>query len=306
MGFQPTVTKLAKAPRPIAKGDVVRRTHTTIRKSGPFRATFSTTNGLERTDGRRDYHDRVMKLYPELFEPVGVTFASISPRGSARYDAIRTAADLRPDPRQARPGQVITPQGEAARAAQVIVLPTTAGPFAALDVSLAGTQLRDPYDEQWSPTDENGHFVVYPKDDDDLLMILHPSGFAIQAGAQKADLIRLQPWAALTFNSTGDVADQNANVGIRPVGLKPSAPGVRVASIATTGNPVEVQVPAGEIALSRSLAMGEGVSISLPVEQFSLRPGEVRTLEIKPPSEADRKRAREIHEQFHPARGNDR
>ncbi|WP_159452261.1 hypothetical protein [Singulisphaera sp. GP187] len=28
MGFQPTVTKLAKAPRPIAKGDVVRRTHT--------------------------------------------------------------------------------------------------------------------------------------------------------------------------------------------------------------------------------------------------------------------------------------
>jgi hypothetical protein len=271
-----------------------------MRETGPFRATFSSTNGLLRSkDGEKDYHDRILKLYRELFEPVGVSFASISPRGSARYDAIRTADDLRPDPRHARSGQVITPQGEPAREAQVLVLPT-AGPFAALDVALAGTQIRDPFDEQWSPTDEGGRFVVYPKDDTDLLMILHPSGFATQSGAAKDEEVRLQPWATMTLSSTGDVADQHANISIRPTGTRAGEPGLQVYSIKTKGKPVEIKVPAGEIVVYRSLEMTQGMSVSLPVEAFSLRPGDARALELKPPSDADRKQAQAIYEQHHP------
>src|SRR5215218_8221011 len=96
-----------------------------MRGPGPFRATFSTTNGLlRRKDGWKDYHDRIMALYPELFEPVGVTFASLPPRGSARFDAIRTTDDLRPDPKLARSGRVVPPGGEPARGAQVVLLPT--------------------------------------------------------------------------------------------------------------------------------------------------------------------------------------
>lgn len=264
-----------------------------LRKSGPFRATFLSTNGLDRgKDGWKGYHDRIMTLYPEIFEPVGVSFGSISPRASARYDAIRTAADLRPDPAHARSGQVDTPQGDPAQEAQVVVLPA-AGPFALLPVALSGTQLRDPLDEQWSPTDAKGHFVVHPKDDE-FVMVLHPSGFAIQdrAGIDGTRPIQLQPWATLTFRSTGDVADQHASVSVRPTGLRPGAPALQVYSIETKGKPVEIKVPAGEIVVSRSLSTGQGTSVALPVETFTLNQGESRVLEIKPPSDADRERAR--------------
>jgi hypothetical protein len=246
-----------------------------------------------------------MNLYRELFEPVGVTFGSVSPKGSARWDAIRTADDLRPDPKHMRSGQVVTPQGDRARDAQVIVLPT-AGPFAMPDVVLSGTQMRDPFDEQWSPTDENGHFIVHPTDDSYLLAILHPSGFAIQAGAAKNVVFRLQPCATITVSSTGDVADQQANVSIKPTGTKPGEPGFTIYSVETKGKPVEVKVPAGAIVLSRSLTVAQGTSTSIPVEEFSLKPGETRTFELKPPSEADRKRSHELYDQLHGARRNER
>jgi beta-lactamase regulating signal transducer with metallopeptidase domain len=269
------------------------------RKSGPFRATFYTTNGLSRKDGAwQDFHDRIMALYRELFEPVGVTFASASPRSSARFDAIRTADDLRPDPRRAVSGQVVTPFGEPARDAQVIVLPAD-GPFAALDVALSEARMRDSFDEQWSPTDEKGHFVVYPADDSYTLAILHSTGFATQAGATKDALIRLQPWATVTFTSTGDVADQQADVGIRPIGTRPGSPGFRVYSIKTKGKPIEVKVPPGEIAVSRSLDMGQGTAVSLPVEEFTLGPGESRVFELKRPTDAERKKAKEVYDRLH-------
>jgi hypothetical protein len=53
------------------------------------------------------------------------------------------------------------------------------------------------------------------------------------------------------------------------------------------------------------LAMRQGTSISLPVEEFSLKPGETRAFELEPPSDADRKRSQEIYEQLHGARRND-
>jgi hypothetical protein len=276
-----------------------------MRESGPFRAHFYTTNGLVNKDGWKDYHDRIMKLYREIFEPVGFSIGSRSPKGSARWDAISTADDLRPDPKRMRSGQVVTPQGERARDAQVIVLPGT-GPFALTDVVLSGTQMRDPFDERWTPTDENGHFVVYPTDNSYLLAILHPSGFAIQSGAAKNVVFRLQPWATITFNSTRDVGDQQANLSIKPTGIKPGEPGFLIYSVETKGKPVDVKVPAGVIRLSRSLTMEKGRSVTLPVEEFSVRPGETRTCELKPPSQADRKRAQDVYDRLHGPRRNER
>jgi hypothetical protein len=109
----------------------------------------------------------------------------------------------------------------------------------------------------------------------------------------------------MTFSSTGDVADQQANVSITPTGTKPGAAGFAIYSIETKGKPVDVKIPAGKIAVSRSLAMGKGMYISLPVEEFSLTPGETRTFELKPPSEADRKRSQELYERLHGPRRND-
>jgi hypothetical protein len=65
------------------------------------------------------------------------------------------------------------------------------GPFASSNVVLSGTQMRDAFDERSSPTDENGHFVVYLTDNSYLLAILHSSGFAIQSDAAKNVVFRL-------------------------------------------------------------------------------------------------------------------
>ena len=163
------------------------------------------------------------------------------------------------------------------------------GPLASLDIALAGTGLRDPHDERWSPTDATGRFVVHPEDDSYLLAVLHPSGFATQAGAGHDRVIRLEPWATLTFLSTGDAADQKADVTVRPAGAQ--ARGARGPGLL---NPDEGPAGRGQGARGRdrrirSLAMGQGTAISLPVERFSLNPGEVRSFELEAPGQAERR-----------------
>jgi hypothetical protein len=87
---------------------------------------------------------------------------------------------------------------------------------------------------------------------------------------------------------------------------EPGEPGFTIYSVKTKGKPVEVKVPAGKIVLFRSLAMGQGRSVSSPVEEFSLKPGETRTFELKPPSEADRKRAHDVDDRPKGLRRNER
>lgn len=173
-------------------------------------------------------------------------------------------------------------------------------------VVLSGTELRDPLDELWSPTDEKGHFDVYPTDDSYSLAVLHPSGFAIQAGPANHALVRLELWASINFISTGDVVDQRTDITIKATGARPGDLGWHIFSIQTKGKPVEIKVPAGDIVVSRSLDMGQGVGISLPVEQFPLKPGESRTLELKRPSPTDRKQAQDVYQRLHGRQGNDR
>ena len=269
------------------------------RVAGPFHATFLTTNGVHRTKGgEQAYDDRIHKLYRELFEPVGVTYASISPRGSAYYDAIRTAEDTLPNPKFARSGQVVTPEGKPATDAQVIVLPAF-GPLTASSVAISGTQLRDPLDEQWVSTDENGQFTVYPREADYLLMVLHPAGYLSQKVPATTQVLRLEPWATITLGSTGDIAEIQATISIWPNGANPGDPWTQIYLNLIKGKSIEIKVPTGQITVSQSLEMGRGVFMSLPADRFFLEPGEGRTVEVKPPSDADRKRAKALYEEMH-------
>src|ERR1700730_2181933 len=109
------------------------------KKNGPIHAHFHFTNGAD----WKTWHDRVMALYKEVFQPAGVSLGYLSPAAGDRYDAIRTEADLVPDPARARPGLALTPDGTPAIGAQVIVVP----PKYTSGITLEGTKLRDPFDE---------------------------------------------------------------------------------------------------------------------------------------------------------------
>jgi beta-lactamase regulating signal transducer with metallopeptidase domain len=272
-----------------------------LRRDGPFHATFLTTSGVsaKQDEGWQFWHDRIMKLYREMFQPVGVTFGSVSPRASPRYDAIKTEGDLVPDPMLARKGKLLAPEGPGAAGAQVVVLPKES----LNEVSLKGTQLSQPYDEQWVATDEKGQFTIYPNDDDYFVVALHPSGFTIEHGSSKDDKqtsleLQLRPWASVTFTSTGDAKDQSASLEAQPLGEGHQWPRFSLFQIQTAGKPIETKVPPGRIVARRSLKMDQGTSISLPLEAFSLAPDESHTLELKPPTDDDRKRAKEIFDGF--------
>ena len=227
-----------------------------------------------------------MNLYRELFEPVGVTFGSVSPKGSAALGC--HPYGRRPSPRHkthAFRAGCHTATRACTRCPGDLTVDTS--PFH-VHRMLSGSQLRDPFDERWSPTDENGHFIVYPTDDSYLLAILHPSGFAIQSGASKNVVFRLQPWATISLSSTGDVAEQLTNVSISPTGAKPEEAGFAIYSIETKGKPVEVKVPAGVIVVSRSLAMRNGMSVLSRSTSFPSSREKLCTLALKPPSDADR------------------
>ncbi|MHC4400431.1 MAG: hypothetical protein ACYTG0_12210, partial [Planctomycetota bacterium] len=261
-----------------------------MRPLGPIRPTFHTTAGASHE--WQIWHDRVMALYADFFAPAGVSFGSISQRGSRRLDAIRSAADLRPDPARARNGRVLTPDGAPASGAQVVVLPTkNVG-----DILLKGTGLHRPPEEQWVPTGEDGRFTVYPKEDEYLLAVLHPSGCVVRRGPAKADTstVRLNRWATVTLSSTG-VADESVSLTARPSGIDGEGFRFNVLVADPKRKPVDVIVPAGEIVVHRLLNMGKGAFKVLSNETFEMEPGEQRTLALEPPTDAERKRAEEEH-----------
>ena len=199
---------------------------------------------------------------------------------------------------------MLTPEGEPAADSIVIVLPVKDS----LGVALADKQLRDPYDEQWSPTDAEGRYTIYLESDDYVLAILHPEGCDVRPGPakDKPPTIRLEPWATVTFSTTGGIDDQNGDVTVRPAALAADGPQFHVYEVRVKDKAVSVPVPPGRVSVSRSLKMGDGVSIGLPVEQFELKPGENRDVAVEPPTDADRAKAAKFHEQFHvrPAKPN--
>ncbi len=247
------------------------------RKSGPFKPTFFHTNGLvaKQENGWQFYHDRIMGLYRELFEPAGVTFSGLMPRGSRYWDTIRTADDLSSNPRLGFTGSVLTPDGKPAIGAQVVVLPTK-DVFAMLAVEMSGTKLREPWNELWSPTDASGKFVVNPQDDEYLLAILHPEGFAYQHGIENRDKIKLELWATIRF--ANEKLGREATLSITPASAMGENPGFKINSLKLTNTPTEVKVPAGKITVQHSLKKSDDKTVSYPMIKFELKPGEARTV----------------------------
>jgi beta-lactamase regulating signal transducer with metallopeptidase domain len=269
-----------------------------MRLDGPFRASFHFTNGVNHKDkeGWRFWNDRIMSLYGELFAPVGVTLGSLSPRGSQKFDAVHTQDHLQPNPAHALTGRLLTPDGKPAARAQVLVLPSKG-----TEVILNGTDVYEPLDEQWAPTDETGGFTVYPDGDDYWIAALHPSGFILERGPVKgADLaVQLQPWAVVTFSSAGEVAGQHAALSISPIGAGANWPRFNANPFKTKGKPIDVKVPAGKIVAQQFLEMKEGVSIAAPqADTFSLGPGEQRTLAIAPADARERAAATAAFEEM--------
>ena len=93
-----------------------------MRESGPVHPNFWSTNGVLSQPGRwEEWQKKLMGPNSEFVQPVGLSYGTVSPRASKRYDAIRTAEDLIPNPALAYTGKLLDADGKPAVGASVHV-----------------------------------------------------------------------------------------------------------------------------------------------------------------------------------------
>ncbi len=131
----------------------------------------------------------------------GHTWASIQPRTSPRYDAVRTAADLIPNKEWLVSGRVDSADGLPLEGAEVVLITPVdeSLPYKTADIYIRNHQLRQPLDEIVTTTDGAGHFEVYPAPDTPYYLVaLHKSGYAIARSDEftESGRIQIEKWPA--------------------------------------------------------------------------------------------------------------
>ncbi len=224
-------------------------------------------------------------------------------RAGARYDAIRTPADLMPDKAWAVDGAVQTVDGEPLSGAQVVLcLPAPNSlSYKTLDITLRKDRLRNPLEEVVTDSDTKGKFIVYPPPGTPYYLVaLHPDGFGLVRSDDfaKSHRVKLQPWAKVTgrvkadhrFEQSADItATVPATNGWPELALHQYT--VDLGPPAKDGHFEFTCVPPSiKGQLSRSIKGEKGTSYGLPVKQFKLAPGETLSADIDPPSDTELKR----------------
>ena len=248
----------------------------------PIHPNFHFTNGAIKAGYFDSRQKDLFQVYAELFEPVGMSLGSVSPRASPRYDAIKKPADLVTPPELLRKGIVRGPGGKPVRVGIVVLIPDDALMPVMLNQDLT---LRDRLDEVWARLD-NGRFELSAPNSGHRLAILSPVGFAVAEipAPGKVAEIALTPSATLEIASK-DKSPQELGLSIHPVGLPETFPGFSIYEVKTELKPAVLRLPPGRIALSRAFPLENGGSRLIPAEQFDLAAGQKRTLVLEPADE---------------------
>lgn len=118
------------------------------------------------------------------------------------FDSVRGQTDLMPDPKWQMSGRVLTPNGEPAAKAQVVLLPKPKL-GEKQNVRLTGIRLRTPLSENMVAADESGGFTAHPKPSDERVLVLHRKGFLLTDTKRLMEKkpLRLQQWVTFTGSS---------------------------------------------------------------------------------------------------------
>ena len=217
---------------------------------------------------------RIMALAKELKSPTYyLSFAG--PNASKRYDALRGPDDLKPDLSRRYEGMVRLANGQPAVGATVVL--QTRGEFECCKY-LRKTELRDPLDEVWIKTDEQGRYHFFPTADTFAVAALHPTGFGLATSEQiaKGQPITLAPWAQVELKGDSEtgISATRTGEGTNPVKINLQA-------FSHTGH--SVPMPAGRVWIQR--LTGNSISGDTLVV---VGPGETKAVTIQPPTAAER------------------
>jgi hypothetical protein len=263
----------------------------------PIHPNLYFTNGAHSAGHWETYKAKAFEIYKELFEPAGVSFGSISPRAGPRYDVLRKAEDLVPDPKTLRSG-VVVEKGQPKAGVLVVLVPEEGVMPVMLKPDLT---LRDRHDEVWTVTGPDGRFTlpVQPAHAVDkltepptyALAAISPTGYrlaSVPAEGNRAT-IELLPLARVELTPV-EGKPQRIDLSLRG-GLPDKSPGFSIYEIDLRDKSLTLPLPVGKITIQRAFPHKDGSSRSYPAETVHIGPGDSRkvTLPNVTEEEAERK-----------------
>ena len=248
----------------------------TLSKSGPVRACYLSSRGNPDMSKQTAKIDEIRR---QLQRP-RVTIGSLSEKSSRRWDEIVKPEDLIPEPARVRRGTVVFANARNPAAnAQVVIIPRERPPAVALKDGL----LHTPWDHQWTSTNSSGAFAVAPSEEDYLVAILHSDGFGLFEGplAESDVEFTLKPWASLRLLAEKIATFETAHLAVRPEGFELSL-SFSFSGFIPTRRHLDVRVPAGEVIVSRSVDMGEGVFMAIRERTLRIESGVMLQVDVLP------------------------
>ncbi|TWT33461.1 Nickel uptake substrate-specific transmembrane region [Posidoniimonas corsicana] len=230
----------------------------------------------------------------------GGTVRRLDTRRSAVFDELRLGDSWPPEHAETVHGVVLTPTGEPAAGAQVVLLeppPLSAQQYSA-SLYLRNGALRDASEHEVAYTDQDGrfeHLVTAP--DQYGVMVFHPEGFAMwqrSTGGDSPEPIKLDRWARIVTTLAPNKGNrQSTSIGPALQGFA----GNRHLSMHefsqrdTLRHEFPAVPPGMRVILQRSYQTesGMGVAISPSVIDIQTEPGTTYEVEFGPLTEADKR-----------------
>ncbi|MEX2027431.1 MAG: M56 family metallopeptidase [Pirellulaceae bacterium] len=245
----------------------------------PIHPHFYFTNGAHSVGHWDTYKAKAYEVYKELFEPAGMSLGSISPRAGPRYDVLKMAEDLVPDPKSLRSG-VVVEKGKPMEGVLVVLAPEEGLMPIVLKPDLT---LRDRHDEVWTITGPDGRFnlPVEPVHAIDkltepptyALAAISPTGYALAAvppvGVEVS--LELLPLARVELTPV-EGKPQQVSLAFWG-GLPDQSPGYTIYEIDLADKPLSLALPPGKIVVRRTYKHEDGGAKSYPAETVRPVPG---------------------------------
>ncbi|MCA9016015.1 MAG: carboxypeptidase regulatory-like domain-containing protein, partial [Planctomycetaceae bacterium] len=266
-----------------------------------IRPAFYFTRGTMLSDRYQPAKAKMWEL-TRKYKFAGHSEGSLWPRTDFRYDQIKTAADLKPDPTLKMAGTIVDRKGTPIEGAEVaLILPVDQSiPYQTYHVALVQGRIRNRLEHVMTLSNAAGQFDLYPPADQKYyIMALHSeAGFALVRSDQlpSDQKFTLLPWAGLK-TELGEVPNETQTVDLTTQ-LEANAgwPAITFNQY-WSDLPQEAQEqgfqynqipPLYQATINRSFKQPDGGGFSLPGASVSLMPGEKRELGLGPLSKQQR------------------
>jgi len=192
-----------------------------LASKGEVSPRFFLTSGSIEAAGIGSFHTQISQSETRMLCKT-VVYSNPTEAASKRYDAIRTEADLVPDPALRIQAGLKCPDGQPAQNAEVVLCLLEEATYS-LYIEGEIPRLRNRINDVVTLSGPDGSFTHYPpRGSKWLLAVLHESGFAAVRAEefQAGQIMELRPWANVTVHFMGKQSENyplKASVSNRPL-----------------------------------------------------------------------------------------